>query len=304
MSKAWYGLPLLMIIAVARTAFCDDFERLEGATLAAIPGSNAVEPREGLSFSAIGSLPRVLGDVRSALLLVQTEDGNLAPVTVEPALRKSKTPGAEPRPVIMLTRFATFEGPSASNRLASGDNVVLFDGFEFDLETGQVVPAGQGGDLVFHAKAEAEPTLQAVGTAKLWSFSKPPLVEQPPAGQLSPGKLVVPADFNGRYRLSANGQWSGLLEIGVGERNVVTGRFRSDQTGNSYSLTGQAAYEEPHRILFAIELPRSRLEFDGRLWTDGKQALAGVVNLLGRDYGFYATRETTAEVAAEPKRAP
>ncbi len=294
------GFWLLLVVSVAARA--DDFERLEGKTLAEVAASPALETRARLTYADIGSLPRVLEAVRSTLILVKTEDGNLAPVLVDAALRKAKTLGETPRPVVVLARYATFEGPTASNRMAAGGNVVLFDGFEFDLDTGQVVPAGQGGDLAFRAGGdEVGPGLEPVGSARMWSFTRPPLDAVPAAaGTLSPGRQVVPGDFSGRYRVEANGQWSGLLELVVGERNVVTGRFRSDETGNAYAVTGQAAFEEPHRVLFAVELPRSRLEFDGRLWTEGKGALAGTVNLLGRDYGFYAVRETP-RVGLEPE---
>jgi hypothetical protein len=123
---------------------------------------------------------------------------------------------------------------------------------------------------------------------------QPPLAGLPRDHHPSPGKTVVPADFAGSYHLDANGQWSGRLELKVDDASAVTGRFRSDQTGNSYAVTGRAAFETPHRIVFSIELPRSRLEFDGRLWTEGKHAIAGTVQLLNRDYGFYAVRDEPA----------
>src|SRR5204863_78764 len=67
--------------------------------------------------------------------------------------------------------------------------------------------------------------------------------------------------------------------------------FRSDQTGTAYKVTGQVPPDTPNKILFSVQLPRARLEFDGRLWTDGKGAMAGTVSLSDREFGFFALRE-------------
>lgn len=282
---------LALLALLARGARGDEFDRLEGRTLTALPTSSDSHARTALSFEDLGHLPRVLEGVRTGLLVVQTESGNLSAVLASGALRKPARTGGEPIPVVVLERFATFEVPGAVRRLAAGRNVLLFDTFEFDLETGQIVPEGQGGDVRFRNGGESGPRLEPVGAARLWTVERP-LPVTPVGGQgPSPGRVVLPGDFAGRYHLDANGQWTGLLELEVGQRDVVTGRFRSDQTGQAYPVTGQAAFEAPNRIVFAVELPRTRLEFDGRLWSEGKGAMAGTVRLSNRDYGYFATRE-------------
>ena len=75
-------------------------------------------------------------------------------------------------PVLVLERFDTFDAGNPASRLARGREVILFSGFEFDLDSGQVVPEGQGGDLRFVALPKSTPRLEALGPAKLYTLSK------------------------------------------------------------------------------------------------------------------------------------
>ncbi len=122
-------------------------------------------------------------------------------------------------------------------------------------------------------------------------MAKPPVFDLGKVPQPTPGKVVVPADFAGRYRLFANGQWSGTLDLKVEERGVVTGQYRSDVHGTTYPVTGQVARDVAHKILFAIKYPRARQEFEGYLWADGKGAMAGLASIAERPVGFFAVRE-------------
>jgi hypothetical protein len=290
---------LLLLAGPIAPARADDFGRLEGASLNAALRSESAEPRPALSAAELGNLPRVLDGVRSGLVLVKTGEGNPARLLVAAALRRPPAPadGAamkkdaappEPTPILVLERFDTFEAGPATTRLAHGKDLLLFDGFQFDLDTGQVVPEGQGGDLRFVAKDGGR--LEPVGGASLFTLKAPPAFAAAP-GAPSPGKAIVPTDFAGRYRLTADGQWSGTLDLEVGPRGVVTGRFRSDQTGTSYRVTGGVAPDAANHLLFAIQFPRSRQEYDARLWTGGKGAMAGTVSLLESTFGFVAVRE-------------
>jgi hypothetical protein len=102
---------------------------------------------------------------------------------------------------------------------------------------------------------------------------------------------VVPTDFAGRYRLSANGQWSGTLDLQVEGKGEVSGQFRSDAHGSSYPVTGQVATDAPNKVTLLVKFPRSQGDFEGYLWTEGKGAMAGTFRLLDKTYGFYAVRE-------------
>ena len=114
---------------------------------------------------------------------------------------------------------------------------------------------------------------------------------------------MLPTDFSGRYRLVANGQWTGSLEIKSDDQGVVQGRFRSDQTGSSYRVAGQVESGTRNMVRFSVVLPRARMEFDGWLWTEGKGAMAGSMTLLDRTYGFFALRENS-DFAPEDVRTP
>jgi hypothetical protein len=193
----------------------------------------------------------------------------------------------------VLERFDTFDAGNIATRLARGKDLILFDGFQLDLDSGQVVPEGQGGDLQFRAVGDSGPRLEAVGKAKLYTVTKAPLLDAPAAAAARPsiGRTVLPADFTGRYRLFANGQWSGTLDLKVDEAGAVAGQLRSDLNGAAYPVTGQVGLEVPNRVAFRVKLPRTHQDYEGYLWSEGKGAMAGTLTMLDHAYGFFALRE-------------
>jgi hypothetical protein len=275
-----------------------EFDRLEGDELARATQADTARRHESLSFQEIDSLPAALGDTRSALLVVKTGQGNYARVLVTPALRKPPEGEGAASPVLVLERFDTFEPGKSGSRLGRGSGLILFDGFQLDLDTGQVVPSGQGGDLEFAAKGDTPPVLRAIGKATMFTFSRP-LPPAPAAAGPSPGKAVIPGDFAGRYRLFADGRWSGLLELQVEPDRQVTGRFRSEANGTSYPVTGRVSTESPQKAVFTVKFPRTEQEYDAYLWTEGKNVLAGSFTMLDRAFGFFAVREGTRAPQAE-----
>ncbi len=283
---------LAALLLAASTAGGDEIDRIEGETLAQIAKSTDSKPLARLTVAEIAGLPSVLHDSRAALIVATTDRGNFARMLVSVALRKAPGAGGEPVPVLVLERFDTFEAGQTANRLARGRDLLLFDGFRFDLDAGQVVPDGQGGDLQFQASDARKGSLDAAGTARLFAVSKLPEARAGvvPTGP-TPGRTVVPGDFAGRYRLFANGLWSGVLELKVGEKGTVSGGFRSDLNGTSYPVTGQVAADVPHKVVFRVSYPRVRQDFEGLLWAEGKGAMAGTLTMLDHSYGFFALRE-------------
>ena len=279
---------MLLSSAIARA---DQFESLDGPVLARFVKANDVRSLKQICSNAVLALPALLKESRSGLLVARTAQGNYARLLIVPERRKSPTGKGEPFPVLVLERFDTFDGANTGSRLVKGREIVLFDGFQVDLDSGQVVPDGQGGDLRFVAQGENAPRLETIGDAKLYAPTTLPALEAGAAPQPTPGRIVVPGDFSGRYRLFANGQWSGTLDITVDTKGVVSGQFRSDLHGSAYPVTGQVADDAPHRVRFAVKFPRSQQDFDGYLWTDGKGAMAGTVSLLDHDFGFFAIRD-------------
>lgn len=284
--------PLLLASWSATFATADEFDNLDGATLAAMAKDPSAVARERLTISEIGNLPPILRGPRAALIVATTEQGNPCRLLVSAGLRKPPGGKGEAVPVLVLERFDTFEAGNLRNRLARGRDLLLFDGFQVDLDFGQVVPEGQGGDLQFLATGEVGPRLVPVAGAKLATPRKLPKADPATAASKpSTGRTVLPGDFAGRYRVFANGQWSGTLDLKVEARGVVSGRFRSDQTGTSYPVKGQVSANPPNKVEFAVELPRTRQEFEALLWVEGKGAMAGTMTMLDRPFGFFALRE-------------
>jgi hypothetical protein len=278
-----------LLLAASAGALGDDFDRLEGKALEAVPTAPGVTAHTSLTSEQIGTLPRVLREARAGLLVVRTGQGNLARMLVAPALRRPEDGGA-PVPILVIERLDTFEAGGASNRIAAGRDVLLFDGFRLDLDVGAIVPDGQGGDVQFLTEGEGGPRLATLARATLYTLSQPPELPAAAPGRPTPGRAVVPEDFSGRYRLVANGQWTGDLELSADDQGQVQGRFRSDQTGSTYRVRGEVRREAPNQVRFSIQFPRSSLDLDGWLFTEGKGAIAGVARLLDRPFGFVAIR--------------
>jgi hypothetical protein len=283
-------LALAALVGASSAARADDFDRLEGEALTGIPKSPDVTAHQTLTLAEIGNLPRVLQGARSALVVAQTDRGNLCRMLIAGALRKAPGGEGEPVPVLVLERFDTFEMPGAANRLARGKDLLLFDGFRVDLDSGQVVPKEQGGDVQFLAGAAEGPRLVAPTPSTLYTLATSPVPAGTGTGRVSGGRGVVPSDFQGRFHLFANGQWSGTLDLTLADR-TISGRFRSDQTGSVYPVDGTVPADSPGAIRFAITYPRSRQDFEGHLWAEGKGAMAGTLTLLGQTFGFFALRE-------------
>ena len=168
---------------------------------------------------------------------------------------------------------------------------MLFPGFQLDLDTGQVVPEGLGGDLVFTARGDEDGIISSLGPARISTLDRPPSLPPTAPGIPSEGRVVRPADFSGRFRLAANGQWSGLLELAVDPAGSVTGSFQSDASGSAYPVTGKVDPQLHQKVQFAIQFPRARQDYQGVLWTEGKQVMAGTLAMLGQDFSFVAVRE-------------
>lgn len=291
------------IIALLITpAAADEFDRLEGEALAKVPGVS--RKVEALSFEELGQIEPVLAGTRAPLVVVKTGRKNLCRLLVTPGLRKEPGSEGEPAPVVVLERFDTFEGPKGVDRIARGKDLLLFDGFRVDLDAGLVVPEGQGGDLQFVAGGKEGPRLVALVPAEMFVVTKTPLLAEGAKKGPSPGRAVVPSDFAGSYQLTTNGQWSGRLDLEVGADGTIQGRFRSDQTGTTYPVAGSVAAPPANRVRFAIRFPRTKQEYEGYLWTEGKGAISGVATLTETPYGFVAVREGAKLGVGPGGRAP
>jgi len=287
-----HGLVILALSACGwMSARADEFDQLDGRQLSEILKSKNIKTSGSFGFGELEALTGPLKSSRAPLLVVRTEQGNLARLLVSPAYRKPPSGKGAPIPVLALERFDTFDAGNLASRLAHGKDVLLFAGFEFDLDSGQVVPAGQGGDLRFEASAPGSERLVSLDEVSLNAVVGPIPGTEPRGAKTSVGRSVLPSDFVGRYRLHANGQWSGLLELKVDEARGLSGTFRSDLNGTAYTVRGEVGNPTPQRARFIIEYPRTEQEYEAFLWTEGKGAMAGTLTMLDRVYGFFAIRE-------------
>lgn len=304
-------LGLSIFTALATTVRADEFERLEGVFLFDIPGRAGTRAPSALTYRDLEALPPALRDERAPLVIVKTDQGNLAKVLVTAAFKKlmPADQGAASVPVLILERFETIDAGDRRSFKARGKGVTLFDGFQFDLDIGQVVPDRAGGDIVFMAHGSSEPRLTAAGTSRLYTLEKPLPASSPVAGRPSSGRAILPGDFNGRFDLVADGQWSGRLDLAVDAEGTVSGSFRSDKNGTAYPVTGKTGEGVPQRIRFEVRFPRARQSYDGLIWSEGKNVIAGTVSMLDHPYSFVAIRQgaslgsrSTGLAPAEPKK--
>ena len=118
------GILSWFIVAPSRSVG-DDFERLSGDVLGTLWRSSQLKSHPGLSFRELESLPSVLRDARSALVLVKTDQGNLARLLVSPGFRNLTAGNAESKradkkalvPILLVERYEVFEPGKAGNRL-------------------------------------------------------------------------------------------------------------------------------------------------------------------------------------------
>ena len=191
--------------------------------------------------------------------------------------------------MIVLERFDTFEAPQGLIRLARGKDLLLFDGFEVDFDSGLIVPNGQGGDLKFFATGEGGPRLVALAPLRMFTPKTAPAAGVKEKNKPTPGRTIAPSDYAGRYRLLADGRLSGMLNLNVNDDGKVSGKFRSDETGGVYDVAGEVALTRS--ISFKIAFPRVSQHFEGLLWSEGKNAFAGTSTLLDHPASFIAIRD-------------
>jgi len=287
---------LAILTGLSAASRGDEFGRLEGAYLFDLTRRADARGQTSLSLRALEALPAVLRGESAALVIARTDQGNLAKMLVSLGMRKLKPSEKQGPlvPVLILERYETIDAGDHTSIKARGKELMLFDGFQLDLDTGQVVPPGMGGDILFSTVGPEGPKLSALDKNQLYTFEKP--LPAPPSapGRPSSGRTVQPGDYAGRYQLIANGQWSGTLDLTVDAAGTVSGRFRSDLNGSVYAVTGQVAVEAPKRISFEVQFPQARQSYEGLLWTEGKNAFAGTLTMLDRPYSFIAIREGTS----------
>jgi hypothetical protein len=121
---------------------------------------------------------------------------------------------------------------------------------------------------------------------------------------------IAKLDFLGPYRMNHDG-WKGTLTLWaapddpIEQRPNVRGSYQSDLGGPSRAVRGyvrtstypiDATWGPSHKIEFYVDLPGTLdtgddQQFDGYLFTQTRDAMAGVTWWHGRPFGFYAVKQ-------------
>ena len=242
------------------------------------------KPLESLAIENTQSLKSIGRGIFSHCIVVHTDDDNWTKALVTWGFRKS-TDGTKVS-VVLIERFVNYRGDRQTLTTAAGKDVMLFPGFGFNFDIGQVVPEGQGADIVCVAEGILKPTEKS----RLFVLDGPALPEPDPSQRPDPTSHpgVVPTDFAGSWQVRIDGRWEGVWELDVEERRVF-GRFISDETKSVYEISGKIA-ALPHNAKMSIELANASQSIDAFLWTKDKSAMAGIMIMANRKLGFFATR--------------
>ena len=113
------GLVLSVVLLIPPSAARgDEFDRLGGGALAALLRDAQTRTHTALGFRELEALPSVLRDTRSALLIVKTDQGNLAQLLVSPGFRKRPGGKGPLVPLLLVERFEVFDSGNPGARLA------------------------------------------------------------------------------------------------------------------------------------------------------------------------------------------
>lgn len=283
---ACFGIWVLLI----QPSRGDHFDDHNADVLSTVPQSMAVQAVKSLSSTQISQMPHPLeGHSASGFLIVRTDQGNWSKLLVRYA--RIKKPGTDdPMDLLLIERLVTYPADARRGLEADKSNVYLFPGFALDLDIGQIVPEGTGEDVRLEAQ-EGGVKLNAMEKATLYAVGRP-LVKSntEAAGKRKFGQGAIQADdFAGDYRLEADGKWSGNVTLKVDESGMVTGTYISDETGQTYDISGRTGNPN-NRITFKISFPMTQQEFEGYLWSRNRSRIAGVTHMLGRPFGFVMDR--------------
>ena len=252
------------------------------------------KPLDSLAMSDSLSLKAIGRGIGSPCIVVHTDDDNWTKALVTWGFRKG-TDGNR-IPVVLIERFVNYRGDRQTLTTAAGKDVMLFPGFGFNFDIGQVVPEGQGEDIL----CVAEGVLKPAAKSELFVLNGPAIPEPDPTQRPDPTSHtgVLPTDFAGSWKVRIDGRWEGVWELDVEERRVF-GRFISDETKGVYEIAGKIA-ALPRNAKLNIELANASQTIDAFLWTKDKSAMAGFMLMANRKLGFYATR-IKPEAAPEDK---
>jgi hypothetical protein len=274
------------LILAGRPAFAiDAFDRQTADAIKAVAADQ--KPLASVTMDDAGRWKFIGPGIESPCIVVKSNAGQWSKALITWGFRKG--PDDKPVPVLMFDRYVTYGAGSTS--VASGKEIMLFPGLQFNLSIGQVVPAGFGGDLEFTPQGVLKP----IGKAQIFAVNGAPAAESAEKGRPSPRdhEGVLPADFAGTWKVDADGRWIGTWELEVDEDGNAEGKFLSQETQSTYPVTGKLG-GQPNLMKLEVEFANATQSIDAYLWSRDRSAMAGTATLAGRKFGFYAVREDGA----------
>lgn len=277
------GLLAVLVLGSSSLSAADVFDRQTPAVIKKqIEASDAV-PEITLESSA--KLKPLSSSITSPCVLIKTDEGNLTKTLISWGGLK-RTSGKQV-PILLIERYTTYREDRPDLTKAHGKDVMLFPGFGFNFDLGQVVPVEEGADIEFTDKG----TLKSRGGAKIVPLNPSQAATIDATSKHDPldHEGVIARDFSGTWKLNADGRWLGEWELKVEEGGRATGKFTSDESRNTYDISGQVG-SLPNNLKLDVFLANAQMTVDAYLWTKDKSMMAGTVTLSDRKFGFVASR--------------
>lgn len=267
----------------------DTFDRYTNPVLGKAAESSQAVAVTKLTTVQVAKHNDLFQETGGVLLVVRTNGGNNAKVLAQFAKQRTDKGTV---PMMLLERATSYKPGQERAILAQAATVHLYDGFQFNFDLGQVVPAAVGGDVKYVDTPEGG-YLEAVGNAKLYLVTKhlPGTEAKKPAGRTVLGEAFDPASIAGTYKLSDDGRRFAVLELALDAEGALTGSYTSDQSGRKYDVTGKITPTMKHQLNFTVKFPNSTQEFTGYLFTKDASAICGMSKMQGQEFGFFAVRE-------------
>ncbi|MBD3676107.1 MAG: hypothetical protein HUJ26_21570 [Planctomycetaceae bacterium] len=281
---------ILLMVAVfnigGSASIADVFEQHTSQYLRRV--ADSADGRKSMTLSELHQLQPLSNTETTPVVILKTSEGQWTKAAMTWAFRKTDNGLI---PILTIERFVTYRDDLSDVTAASGSNIMLFSGFSYDFDIGQVVPADQGGDLTFTADDKTK-SISLLEGATVWGMdgSQLPEMESKNASPTDHSG-VIPTDFAGIWNISIDGRWAGTLRLKIDKGRILAGTFTSNETKSTYEVFGRVASPPQHAKL-TIQLDNAQQDLETYLWTKDKSAMAGVSSLAGQTFGFYATRET------------
>lgn len=281
-------LAFFLVLTLCGAARADAFDDYTNIHLQKLLASKNVEKAQQLPLDELVTNSDVLPGLRSAFLVVRTNEGRLAKLLVQRA--QQKVGGDMFFPIVLVERFLTFREGEDRTVWTQSKNLRLFHDFRLSLDIGQIVPPALPADLRLHAEG-GKAYLEAIGKAELYLVTKHLAEAAPPkGGKVAVGDKFEPRFFEGVYKLHDDGRRAGELHLKVDKKGNLSGHFFSDKDGAKYDVEGQVSPQAANNVQFRITYPRTTQFFTGWMFTGDAQVITGFSRIEEREAGFYADR--------------